>query len=87
MSTLYCPTCGGNGHLPDKCWKTYPELRRQKKIQGVDGDDAELLGIVICACEEDEGPPQMLTRPEDFHARCGGASLLNDNVCKHEPTM
>ena len=36
-SHLYCTTCGKTGHLPDRCWKTYPDLQRKKKVQGVKG--------------------------------------------------
>ena len=28
---LHCYTCGKMGHLPDRCWKAYPEERKRYK--------------------------------------------------------
>ena len=45
---MWCETCGKPGHLPDRCWKTYPELRNPKKnrkAQAVE-DGGEDLGFI-----------------------------------------
>ena len=31
-SNLLCTTCGKLGHLKDRCWVTYPDLQRKKKV-------------------------------------------------------
>ena len=51
-SHLLCTTCGKPGHLKDRCWVTYPDLQRKKKVQGV-AEQAEipLGGIRIAMIE------------------------------------
>ena len=49
-----CVTCGKTGRHKDRCWATYPELQRKKKVQAV--DDGEIVIESICigaldACE------------------------------------
>ena len=51
---LYCSMCNKMGHLPDRCWKSYPELQRKKNIQRIEGEgdevERQMNGIQICAC-------------------------------------
>ena len=53
-SIMFYMQCNKIGHLPDRCWKTYPELQRKKKIQRIEGEGGEedrgSGGIEVCAC-------------------------------------
>ena len=65
-SHLYCTACQKVGHLNDRCWVTYPDLQRKKKVHGVEGEQAEVptdgirIGAIdTCGCDALENPPSV----------------------------
>ena len=53
-----CKQCGENGHTSERCWELHPELKRVKKVQGVEGEEEELNLIDLGVLEiENDLPP------------------------------
>ena len=34
-----CKECGETGRAPERCWALHPELKRVKKVQGMEGEE------------------------------------------------
>ena len=47
---LWCATCNKVGRLKDRCWLTYPDLRKKRKVQGVE-EEVPMMAIQIGAVD------------------------------------